>query len=121
MKNFGFISILSAIFFEHVPGIRPIVDISPHGAQDLAHLRWANVMQRLGRGQVANPYPTDFFLWWHRKIIAIDDYPYEGIEFCGDLDIPIPPRSAYGEIGNNPKSNLFFELLNIFVFFNILK
>ena len=58
---------------------------------------------------MANPYPTDFFLWWCRKIIDIDKYPYEVIEFYGDPDIPIPLGSTYGEIGNNPNSNLFLN------------
>ena len=58
---------------------------------------------------MANPYPTDFFLWWCRKIIAIDDYPYEGIEFHGDPDMPIPPGYAYRYIGKNPNSNLFLN------------
>ena len=47
-----------------------------------------------------NPYPGDFFIWWQRKNIAIDDYPYAGIDFRGDPNMPMPPRSAYGEIGN---------------------
>ena len=81
-------------------GLSPTVEITPHGSQDPAQLRWVNVMQRLGGGQVANPYPTDFFLWWHRQIIAIDDYPYEGIDFRGDPYMSIPPGSTYGEIGN---------------------
>ena len=35
--------------------------------------------------------------------MAVDDYPYVGIEFCGDLDMPLPLGATYGDIGNNPK------------------
>ena len=79
VRNFVLTSILSNFFFEHVPGLSPRVEITPHGAWDPTQLRWVNVMQRLGGGQVANPHPAKFFLWWHRKIISMDDYPYEGI------------------------------------------
>ena len=58
---------------------------------------------------MANPYLGDFFLWWRRKIIAIDEYPYEGIDFRGDPNMPIPLGSAYGDIGNNPDSILFLN------------
>ena len=57
-------------------------------------------MHRLGGGRVSNPYPADLFPWWRRQIVAIDDYPYEGIDFLGDPDMPLPPGSAYGDIGN---------------------
>ena len=64
----------------------------------------------LGGGRVANPYPAEFFLWWWGHIIAIDDYPYVGINFHGDPDMPLPPGSAYGDISKIPFV-WFFELL----------
>ena len=36
VRNFGFGSILSTFFFEHVPGISPRVEIPPHEFRDLA-------------------------------------------------------------------------------------
>ena len=62
-------------------------------------------MRRLGGGRVDKPYPTDFFTWWQRQIIAIDEYPYVGIDFCGDLDMPLPPGEAYGDIGNESQTH----------------
>ena len=73
VRNFGFGSILSTLFFEHVPGLSPRVDIPSHGVQDPAQQRWENVMRRLGGGRVANPYPLNFFPWWRRRIIGIYD------------------------------------------------
>ena len=96
--NFWFGSILSTFFFERVPRLSPRVDIVPHGVRDLAQRRWTNVMRRLGGGRVAKPYPIDFFPWWQRQIVAIDEYPYARIDFCRDLDMPLPPRGAYGDI-----------------------
>ena len=108
-------------FFDIVPGLSPRVDVPLHGVRDPAQRRWVDAMHRLGIGRVSNPYPTDLFPWWRREIISIDDYPYAGIDFCGDTDIPIPPRAAYGEIGNESQTHIkFFELLIFFVFFDIL-
>jgi hypothetical protein len=58
-------------------------------------------MRRLGGGRVSTLYNDEFFHWWRRQIIAIDDYPYEGINYRGDHEIPLPPGSAFGEIGQN--------------------
>ena len=105
LQNFGFGSILSTFFFEQVPGISPKVDIATHGFWDLAQWRWANVMHRLGGGRVANPYPGELFPWWWRQLITIDDYPYVGIDFCGDPDILLPPGLAYGDIGKESQTH----------------
>ena len=109
--NFGFCSILSTFFFEHVPRLSPKVEIPPHEVQDPSQCHWENVMRRLDRGRVANPYPVDFFPWWQRQIITIDDYPYAGIDFRGDLNMPLPPGAAYGNIGNEFQTH-FLSFLN---------
>ena len=106
VTNFGFGSILSTFFFERVPRLIPRVDIAPHGDWDLAQQRWANVMRRLEGGRVANPYPAEFFPWWRRQLITIDDYPYAGIDFRGDPNMPLPLGAAYGDIGNESQTHL---------------
>jgi hypothetical protein len=35
------------------------------------------------------------------QVIALDDYPYAGIDFRGDPDMPLPPGAAYGDIGKS--------------------
>ena len=111
VRNFSFDSILSTFFFEWVPGLIPRVDIPPHGVRDPSQRSWENVMCRLGRGRVANPYPADFFPWWQRQIISIDDCPYARIDFCGDLDMPLPQGTTYGDIGNESQTH-FLSFLN---------
>ena len=106
VQKFGFSSILSMFFFERVPGLSPRFDVPLQWVRDPAQRRWADVMRRLGGGRVANPYPTEFFLWWRRQIVAIDEYPYAGIDFWGDPDMPLPPGSAYRDIGNESRPSL---------------
>ena len=118
MRNFGFANILSNFFFERLQGLSPRFQIPPHGLRDPAQTRWAVVMRQLGGGRVATPYPLDFYHWWQRQIMSIDDYPYAGIDFCGDLDMPLPPGIAYGDIGKESQTHfLSFELFNFFCVF----
>ena len=87
-------------FFDHVSGLSPRVDVPLHGVQDPAQQGWADAMHRLHGGSFSNPYLADFFPWWQQQILAINDYPYAGIYFRGDPNMPLPPGSAYGDIGN---------------------
>jgi hypothetical protein len=111
-RNFGFASILCSFFFEWVPGLSPRVEIIPHGPRDPSMSWWTDVMRRLGGGRVPTPYNDEFFFWWRRQVIAIDDYPYAGIDYRGDPDMPFPPGSAYGDIGKK-----CFYIFHFFVFF----
>ena len=94
-------------------GLSPRADVPLHGVRDPAQRRWVDAMRRLGGCRVFNPYPAKFFPWWWQQIVAIDDYPYAGIDFQGDLDMPLPPREAYSDIGNESQTVFlnFFELL----------
>ena len=100
MRNFKFSSILSTFFFECVQGLSPRVDVPFHGVQDPVQRCWEEAMRRLGGGRVSNPYLSDFFPWWRRQIVSIDDYPYAGIDFWGNSDMLLPPGSENGDIGN---------------------
>jgi hypothetical protein len=67
-------------------------------------------LAHLGGGKLFNPYDDDFFAWWERQVPFIEDYPYTGIDFFGDLDVIIPLGDELQGIGN-----LYFVLFN-FVF-----
>jgi hypothetical protein len=109
-RNFGLASILCSYFFNRVLGLGPRVEIILCGPLDPAMARWTEVMRWKGGGRVPTPYNDDLFLWWIRQVIALDDYPYEGIDFRGDTDMPLPPGSTYKNIG---MSNIF----EYFIFF----
>jgi hypothetical protein len=111
-RNFRFASILCSFFFERVPGLGPRFEIIPRGPHDPTMARWTEVMRWQGRGRVPTPYNEDFFYWWRRQVIALDDYPYEGIDLRGDPDMLLPPIVAYGDIGM-PKC---FYIFHFFVF-----
>ena len=73
VRNFGFSSILSTFFFECVLRLNPRVDVPLHRVRDPVKRRWEDAMCRLHGGRVSNLYPIEFFPWWRRKIVAIDD------------------------------------------------
>jgi hypothetical protein len=43
--------------------------------------------------------------------MALEDYPYAGIDFIGDLYISLRPGSAYGDIGMQKFLNISFFFL----------
>ena len=84
----------------------PRVDVPLHGVRDPAQRRWADAMRRLGGGRVSNPYVADFFPWWRRQIVSIDDYPYVRIDLWGYPDMSLPPESTYSDIGNESRPSV---------------
>jgi hypothetical protein len=87
----------------------PRVEIISRGPRDPAMAWWNEVMRRQGGGRVPTPYNNDFFYWWRQQVIALDEYPHARIEFRGELDMPLPLGTAYGDIGMS-------MLLNISIF-----
>ena len=116
IKNFRFSNVISTFFFERVPILSPRVEVPPHSLWDPTQTHWTNVMRRLGEGREPTPFPPEFFHWQRKHIIAIFDYPYVGIDFHGDWDMPLPLGSAYGDIGKIP---FMFWIILFFCIFDI--
>ena len=53
-------------------------------------------------------YDDDFYSWWERKVPALEQFPYAGLDFQGDPDLVLPPGGAWGEMG---KYFLFFIII----------
>jgi hypothetical protein len=77
--------------------------------------RWAVLLPRQGGGRTQEAFDDKFFDWWARQIPVIEDYPYAGISFLRDPDMPVPPGEERGEIGN-----IFFEVIKFLIFIYIL-
>jgi len=45
-------------------------------------------------------FDDKFFDWWACQIPFIEDYPYAGISFLRDPNMPVPPGKERDEIGN---------------------
>jgi hypothetical protein len=101
-RNFGFGTILCSFFFERVPSFSPRVVVRGHLASFPAVCRWAVLLPRQGGGRTVESFDDDFFAWLSRQIPVIEDYPYAGIDFSRDPEIPVPPGEERGEMGKSP-------------------
>jgi hypothetical protein len=87
-RNFGFGTILCSFFFERVLSFSPQVVVRGHQASLPAMCRWEVLMPRQGGGRTNESFDDDFFSWLSRQISVIEDYPYAGIDFSRDPEIP---------------------------------
>jgi len=51
-----------------------------------------------GGGQQMH-FPPSFFNWLCQQLIIVDDYAYVGIDFKGDLDVPLPLGEQWTNVG----------------------
>jgi len=56
-------------------------------------LKWVTLMahHRGGEGPTIR-YTHDFFRWLECQILMIQDFPYAGMDYMGDIDMPILTR-----------------------------
>ena len=109
-RNFGFGTILCSFFFERVPCFSPRMTVRGHLATFPTVCRWATLLPRQGGGRTVEAFNDDFFAWLSRQIPMIEDYPYAGIDFSRDPEMPVPPGEVRGEIGKSPPVLFFFCL-----------
>jgi hypothetical protein len=90
-KNFSFGIVLCSFFFERVPSLSLRETVRGHVASLPVVCIWVVLLPRQGGGRTIEAFDDKFFDWWSQKIPAIEDYPYVGINFSRDPDMPIPP------------------------------
>jgi hypothetical protein len=101
-RNFGFGTILCSFFFERVSSFSPREVVRGHQASFPAVCRWAVLLPRQGGGRTNESFDDAFFAWLSWQIPVIEDYPYAGIDFSRDPEIPVPPSEERGEMGKSP-------------------
>ena len=114
-KNFGFGTILCSFFFERVPSLSLRETVRGYIASFPTVCRWEVLHPRQGGGRTQEAFDDKFFDRWARQIPVIEDYPYAGISFLRDPDMPMPPGEERGEIGNTFLK--FIEFLNFYILF----
>ena len=75
--------------------------------------RWEALMPRGGGGQQMSWRP-EFFIWLHRQLIVVEDWPYAGTNFMGDPDIPLPEGEEWEEELGMIFSFYFFMYFHFF-------
>jgi hypothetical protein len=115
-RNFGFGTILCSFFFERMPSFSPREVVQGHQASLPTICRWVVLLPQEGGGRTNESFDENFFSWLSRQISVIEDYPYVGIDFSIDPEIPIPLGEERGEMGKFA-SFVFFFLLTICNFY----
>jgi hypothetical protein len=49
--------------------------------------RWMSLSPRLGNEPSTFHFIVDFFAWWRRKIMVIENYPYARVDFRGNSNL----------------------------------
>ena len=89
-----------AFFFERVPALSPAIPLPVRSPCQPRLSRWEDIFLRQGGGDsVHSVYDDDFYTWWERQLPALEQFPYAGMDFRGDLDLVLPPGGAWGELG----------------------
>ena len=57
--------------------------------------------------------------WLDRQVIFIEDWPYAGIDFRGDPDMPLPVGEQWDDGGKTLDLFLIFIFCNVFEFFHV--
>ena len=80
-------------------------------------MRWVAVMARHpDEGTKVIRFKPEFFQWLEHQVFSIQDFPYTGINFCGDPDMALPPGEQWDDSCNH--FQLFLML--IFIYFYIV-
>ena len=59
----------------------------------------------------------EFFIWLRRQLIVVEDWPYAGTDFTGDLDLLLPEGEDWDEeLGKN---SFCFDVFMYLIFFVI--
>ena len=62
--------------------------------------QWGDIFLRQGGGDIVHSvYDADFYTWWERQLLALEQFPYAGLDFRGDPELVLPPGGAWGEMG----------------------
>jgi hypothetical protein len=78
--------------------------------------RWTSLSPRLGNELDFN-FTVDFFAWWRRKLISIEDFPYVGVDFRGSVDLVLPESIDWDVSGMKPNLVMYFLFFILYYFY----
>ena len=57
------------------------------------------MMVREGGGRVGRFFTKELLKQWRKLPVVIEKYPYAGMDYHGDREMPRPPSQAWGPVG----------------------
>ena len=70
-------------------------------------VHWVALMARHSEGGEIVHFPLTYFHWLECQLFVIEDFPYAGMDFHGNRDMPLPPRAQWDESG---KKKISFDM-----------
>ena len=78
---------------------------------------WVTAMPRLGGGGPKVSYGLGFFPWLRNQLLMVEDYAYEGAEFCDDPKLALPEGEVWDYRGKKRHYPLVFLIFDIYLIF----
>lgn len=97
-SQFGYGSILVAIFLERVPLLQPQIALPVRPPTEPRLVLWASLAERLRGVQIIH-FDAPFLAWLDRQTLVVDDFPYGGVDFTGDAELALPPGENWDDSG----------------------
>jgi hypothetical protein len=63
--------------------------------------RWTSLSPRLGPDSKFK-FTSDFFTWLRCQLIVIEDFPYTGVDFQGNMELVLPEGEDWDASGKKP-------------------
>ena len=96
--------------------MRPQVNVSRLDPEDPRMLRWVYVMAHVGGEGHKFVYKSAFFHWLRGQLLMIEDYAYEGVDFCKDPELPLSEGEKWDERGKKDTIHHVFNFSIYLIF-----
>lgn len=99
LKNFGYGTILISFALEIILLLASqLIPVDRGEPRDPRMVCWVALMARHGGDDSLVVWFTPaYFMWLQNQVFPIEDFPYAGIHFIGDLELSLPPGAQWDE------------------------
>ena len=67
--------------------------------EDSRIVAWVTTIPHLGGGVPKVNYGFGFFCWFRNRLLMVEDYSYEGIDFREDPELVLPEGELWDDCG----------------------
>jgi len=60
---------------------------------------WTSLSPQLGNEPLSFTFTDGFFIWWKRKMVMVEEYPYVRVDFRGSADLVLPEGAQWDASG----------------------
>jgi hypothetical protein len=97
--------------------MQPQVALIAHPVTEPRMERWTSLSPRLGNEPSTFRFTVDFFAWWRRQLVVIEDFPYVGVDFRGSTDLVLPEGIQWDASGTKLNLATYFCFFFFFIYF----